>query len=197
MQYTKIYDVIDINKLQLDTYDVKLEINNNIADVLTSYIKIFHRYKSKNKLFLNTSMDIIKSNIEKSKIKEKDKIVIGISKLSMDEKDVENIMKQQSLGRWSLGKSKAIFKYDKLQYEREILEMETDYKEELESKKVDDVSEMINYVYGFDISDDMENTSNLTNEDVTNSIHNEIISGMAEIADDDDYGENMDGDERF
>ena len=49
---------------------------------------------------------------EKGKEKEKNKITKRLGDLTVEEREVENILKNQRLGDWSLGQTRALYEYD-------------------------------------------------------------------------------------
>ena len=97
-------------------------IESKIGLILQTFIKISKRHKD----LLNISNKEIKDNILKAKEREKSKITKRLGDLSKEEREVENIMKNQRLGRWNLGQTRALFEYDGDQYEKERIELEKD-----------------------------------------------------------------------
>lgn len=51
-------------------------------------------------------------------------ITSDLQKLTIEQREIENMMKVHRLGRWGVGQTKALFVYDREQYDREIKEME-------------------------------------------------------------------------
>lgn len=97
-------------------------IESKIGLILQTFIKISKTHKD----LLNISNKEIKDNILKAKEREKSKITKRLGDLSKEEREVENIMKNQRLGRWNLGQTRALFEYDGDQYEKERIELEKD-----------------------------------------------------------------------
>ena len=62
----------------------------------------------------------------KAKEKEKNKVTKRLGDLTVEEREVENIKKNQKLGAWSLGQTKALYEYDAMQYDKERQEIEND-----------------------------------------------------------------------
>ena len=69
--------------------------------------------------YINLSNNKIEGNILKAKEKEKDAIRQNLKNLTVESRNIENIMKNHKLGRWGFGVSKAVFEYDADQYDKE------------------------------------------------------------------------------
>ena len=143
------------------------------------YLQKIGEYKK----LLNVSAETINKNVLKVKTKEKEQIVKRLGDLTVEEREIEDIMKNSSLGDWSLGRTKAIFEYDDEQYDKEREKMEKDALLELQSGGLDDVSEFIGEIYNVSsVLVQMEN------DDVARRINAEI-NNLDELAEDDDYGD--------
>ena len=73
---------------------------------------------------ITVSLDIIKTNNEIEKYKEKKAITDTFKQLDDESRNVEFLMKENKLGKWSIGLSKAIYKYDASEYKGEMDPME-------------------------------------------------------------------------
>ena len=51
---------------------------------------------------------------------------------------MEDILKNQKLGKWGLGLSKAIYKYDKDQYEKEKTAQDSEYEKSQDQRNIDE-----------------------------------------------------------
>ena len=122
------------------------------------------------------------SLVLKAKEKEKDLITDYLKELNDEEREIENIMKNQRLGEWGLGQTKALFVYDEEQYNKERLELEKDTLIELKMGKNDDVTDMNREIYTLDEVQEM---------DVSNRINTEVYA-LNTIAEDDDMGNDDD-----
>jgi len=139
------------------------------------------------KKLLNVNAETINKNVLKTKTKEKEQIVKRLGDLTIEEREIEDIMKNSSLGDWSLGRTKAIFEYDNEQYDKEREKLEHDALLELKSGGLDDVSEFTGEIFNISsVLDQMEN------DDVDRRIAQEI-NNLDGLAEDDDYGD-RDGD---
>ena len=133
------------------------------------------------------SAETINKNVLKSKTKEKEQIVKRLGDLTVEEREIEDIMKNSSLGDWSLGRTKAIFEYDENQYDKEREKMDKDALMELRSGGLDDVSEFVGEI--FNISSVLEQ---MEGDEITDRIESEVYN-LDGLPNDDDYGD-RDGD---
>ena len=151
--------------------------------LLNVYLKKIEKYKK----LLNVSSETINKNVLKTKTKEKEQIVKRLGDLTVEQREIEDIMKNSSLGDWSLGRTKAIFEYDENQYDKEREKMDQDALMELRSGGLDDVSEFVGEIFNIStVLDQMEG------DEITRRIDSEV-NNLEGLADDDDYGD-RDGD---
>jgi hypothetical protein len=161
----------------------KEQLNKKIATLLGTYINIIESQKKK--LDLNNE-DIVK-NVLKAKEKEKNKITKRLGDLTVEEREVENILKNQRLGNWSLGQTRALYEYDAEQYDKERQEIEDDMLMELRLNRNDEVTGRNREIYRLEAIEEQVQRER---------VNSELMASFADMADDDDYGE-RDGDEGF
>ena len=152
------------------------KIQSKIALLLETFIKISDKHKD----LLNISNNEIKNNILKAKEREKSKITKRLGDMSVEEREVENIMKNQRLGRWNLGQTRALFEYDAEQYEKERKEIEKDMLDDLRLGIYGDDRERNRSIFMMD---------HLEQEAIEERITADMGAMFANLADDDDYGE--------
>ena len=109
------------------------EVSNLLVDVLT--------LMKTSKKILNVTNNEINQDILKSKEKEKSKITKRLGDLSVDERRIEDTMKNHRLGEWAVGQTKSLYVYDENQYDKERKDMEEDALNEIRMGSLDDVSE--------------------------------------------------------
>jgi len=61
--------------------------------------------------------------VKRDKEIEKRGIIEKLGKMSMEERSVENDLKNYKIGRWNVGEQKGLYQYDKNTFDREIQEM--------------------------------------------------------------------------
>jgi hypothetical protein len=141
-------------------------LEKTIANLLKNYILIF----IKRKKIMNLTNDKIETNILKAKEQEKDNIRHNLKNLTVESRQIENIMKNHKLGRWSFGQSKAVFEYDADQYDKERNEIENRYLIEKKAGIITDTTKanMELFQMGQDEMDYLEK------EDINIRINNEV-----------------------
>ena len=159
-----------------EIYDsAKQKMKQTTGKLLEVYLTKIKNYKK----LLDVTSENINKNVLKSKTKEKEKMVKRLGDLTVEEREIENLMKSYSLGDWSIGKSKAIFEYDSKQYDKERERMEKEALLELRRGGLDDVSEFNKEIYNLDI---------MESDDVTSRIENEVYN-LDNLPEDDDFGD--------
>ena len=107
--------------------------------------------------------------------------------MSIEEREVEDYKKQHKLGKWSVGQSKGIFKYDQKMYYNELEDLLDDLNDELQVGMNDEVTQMRREIFGARMQDV---------EDEYNRREEEENYSLAGLWDDDDAGA-ADGDEFY
>ena len=93
---------------------------DEVCNLLTVYAKNFQKYKK----ILSRTKDYINKEVLKAKEKEKAGITKRLGDLTVEQREVENIHKNQSLGVWSVGLTRAIYEYDDDQFDKEFMARE-------------------------------------------------------------------------
>ena len=137
-----------------------------------------------NKKILNITNNEINQDVLKSKEKEKAKITKRLGDLSVDERRIEDTMKNHRLGKWGVGQTKSLYVYDENQYDKERKEMEDDAINEFKMGSLDAVSERNREIYKMDYLEEMR---------VSDDINRELNQDIMALPDDDDF--EGDGDE--
>ena len=123
-----------------------------------------------------------------SKDKEKSKIVKMLGDMSIEKRRVENMLKNNKLGRWAAGLEAGLFKYQPERYEREM----KDFDDDIEVPVIGDLENVP--ILNRETMDELERR-NLDNDpfkysDLFNNEENEReVFDMNMIPDDDDYGD--------
>ena len=127
------------------------ESSHQLALLLQTYMKIM----SNDKKYLNISNKEINKSVLKSQEKEKAKITRKLGDLSVDERRIEDIMKNHRLGDWGVGQTKALFIYDEEQYDKERQELETDALLEQKINGIDGITDRLRDIYKMDFLDEV------------------------------------------
>ena len=152
--------------------------NEKLNNLLTVYLDMMSSYKN----ILNYSNSDIIDSVLRAKEREKNKITTRLGDLTVEEREIENIMKNQRLGNWSLGQTKALFVYDEEQYDRERNEIDKDMLIERELNNNSEVVRENRDMYNFDALEQM---------DIADRINTEVYA-LNNIAEDDDMGDDDD-----
>ena len=181
----------DVNKVILDekilseiNKSKKEKRNKKVGNLLKTFLLLF--YNQKNKI-LNYSNDDIKYRILKAKEKEKEKIKTTLKNMSIEEREVEDYKKKHKLGKWNIGQTSGIFKYNQETYNNELEDLLEDLSDELQVGMNDEVTEMRRQIFGARMQEVEEKYRQQEEEE---------IYSLAGLWDDDDTGE-ADGDEYY
>jgi hypothetical protein len=156
-------------------------INTTIADLIVTFSSILQ--SSINALTMNKKT--IMEKVLYSKEKEKEHITTYLKDMSNEEREVENIFKNNKLGKWSKGITKGVVEYVGDVYDSELVEMEKyatmEFKANQEGVSADNMS-----IYVMEFEDTMNSEQQINDE----------VNDLSGLGDDDDYGDD-DGDEYF
>lgn len=93
----------------------KQELKERVCSLLLTFLDI----EKENKSAIDFSYEEIMMKVGKSKEKEKKGIIEYLEKMAIDERKVEDALKNYRIGRWNVGEQKGLTKYDKNTYDRE------------------------------------------------------------------------------
>lgn len=161
----------------------KASMKEKVSQLIQTYISIL----SKRKKTLNVSNEEIKDHILKARESEKTKVTKRLGDLTVEEREVQNILKNHRLGEWSLGQTRALFEYNPEQYEIERSEIEQDTLAALRLGKVDGVTERNRDIYRLEYLEDQVAEEQQAQE---------TFDAFRAQPDDDDFGE-RDSDAQF
>ena len=111
----------------------------------------------------------------------------SFGELTTEEIQVEDILKNQRIGRWNLGQTRALFEYDADQYEKERKEIDEDSIRQLQLDGIDGVTSRTRDAFLLDFVEDQ------MAQDRQIAESNAVLSHLPE---DDDFGD-RDGDEGY
>ena len=190
-EYIKIAEVYSENESVVQTGNISGEgleedilrgrallLRQKTSNIIKAFIAILKNQKS----VINISNEEINLNVNKSKEKEKSKITKNLGDLTVEERKVQDIMKNHKIGNWSLGQTRALFVYDEDQYEKERHELEVDALNEMQIDAMDGVTERTREIYQLDWANEQ-----LEDQQMQNEIGNAIL----QQGDDDDGPEDF------
>ena len=117
---------------------------------------------SKSKLDLNYQS--IKDKILRSKEKEKNDITEDLKNLTDEEREIQNLFKNNKLEKWSKGLQKGLTQYVKETYDEERDALEKQTLKEIQLGRRSDVTDMNKDIYALDIDDQAQLVQEIDNE---------------------------------
>ena len=157
-------------------------IYNKLAELM---IDLLYNYQGTKKI-LNKNNEIIHERILKEREKEKNKMTQNLKELSKYQREVEDLMKKHRLGKWNIGMTRALFEYDKEQYDKEWKEIQADANLELQAEDMGDATEMNKNLYKMDLIGEQQAEKAAWHE----------ANDISMLPNDDDFGD-RDGDEGY
>ena len=164
--------LLELQNLEINDYD-KDELLKNCVNYILEFLNIMNNHYS----YIDNGYKKIKEKINIAKEKEKDLITDYLKNLTDEEREIENILKNNKLEKWNKGMQKGLTQYVKENYdeEREALE-----KQAIKEKKLNqnnNVTTMNKEIYDLAM-EEQEATNNAIEDEEYNMDH---------IPDDDDY----------
>ena len=153
----------------------KKELSKKIATLLYSFTEII----GNDKKVINYNYDDIMENVLRVREREKDEITEHFEKLSTEEREVEDIFKNNKLGRWSVGLQKGLREYDPEFFDKEREKAETMALQDIRLGKNTNVTDLNREIFRMDM---------VEQELVANQADTEAYD-MGAQPDDDDFGE--------
>ena len=180
--YSIFNEIINITNdtqfnLELSGYNNDTYSSDELEVKLVNYIHDFLVIMNNHNNLLKNSYKKIKEKISFAKEKEKDLITDYLKNLTDEEREIENLFKNNKLEKWSKGLQKGLTKYIKENYDEERLELEKQAKKEFKLKQNNNVTEMNKEIYSMEFEEQ---------EKIDQEIEDEEYN-MNNIPDDDDY----------
>ena len=168
-------DVLEGNKVEL-------------SEKITRLIVTITNMICANKQTIDYNYASLMEVILRSKVKEKDEITDYLGKMTVEERDVENLFKNNKLGRWSKGEQKGIHTYDTKTYDQEREDMDKMAQNEARLNKRCAVTDLNRDIYALEMMEEDAANEQADQED-------NVINYMGEDAEPEEY--DMDGDENY
>jgi len=108
----------DVAEIQIDLGHQE-ELQQRIAKLLITYLNMGMTHSNTT----NLSYDDIMKNINRSKEKEKQRMMKYLGDMNIQDRNIEDTLKHHKIGRWNVGLQKSMYMYDKSAYDRERSEM--------------------------------------------------------------------------
>jgi hypothetical protein len=104
----------DLQEMQIIT-GTSEELKQRVCQFLLSMLDI----EEKNKIVINSPYSGIMKNVQRYKVKEKATITDYLRDLTIEERKIENSMKEKKIGKWNVGMQKGLIHYDESTNARE------------------------------------------------------------------------------
>lgn len=173
--------LLEIQGSEINDYAKDQFLKNSVAYVL-EYINIMSNHYN----LVNNGYKKVKDKIVMAKEKEKDIITDFLKNLSDEEREIENILKNNKLEKWNKGMQKGLTQYVKENYDEEREALEKQALKERKLQQNNNVTAMNRELYNLD-NDEVEASDE--------AIDKEEYS-LSNVPDDDDfdYDNDQDGD---
>ena len=183
--YTYIYysvftELINITRneefiLEIGEYDeyIEKDINNTIMTYFYEFLNIMNNHSN----LINNTYKKIKEKISYAKEKEKDQITQYLKDLTDEEREVENVFKNNKLESWSAGLQKGMTQYVASNYDDERMKLQKQALKEHKLNQNNNVTEMNKEIYILDLEEEERNEKEIEDDEYN----------MGDIPDDDDF----------
>ena len=157
-------------------YDVD---NDEIKKILAKYIIATIDMTLMYKETINYNKETIMNKILKAKESEKQEITEGLANLTEDEREVENILKNNKLEKWGVGLQKSLISYDKDAYDEERTNYEQKLLKNIALNNIVGISDSNKDIYAQDLD-------YFTRRDAENDAEDNQIEYLGENDDEDE-----------
>ena len=140
----------------LDEYEIVVDNPEELKARVCSLLLAFLDIEEKNKSAVDLDYQQILKRVGRSKDKEKQAIIKKLGNLSIEERSIENMLKNYRLERWNVGQQKGLFQYDKATYNRERDELLQGLDDEMRAGFADEVNLELMDIYELGKKDNME-----------------------------------------
>ena len=173
--------LLEIQGSEINDYAKDVFLKNSVAYVL-EYIDIMSNHYN----LVNNGYKKVKEKIAMAKEKEKTIITDFLKNLSDEEREIENILKNNKLEKWNKGMQKGLTQYVKENYDEERETLEKQALKERKLQQNNNVTAMNRELYNLD-NDETEARDNAIDEEEYS---------LSNVPDDDDfdYDNDQDGD---
>ena len=120
----------------LTEYEIQLQNPEELKARVCKLLFAFLDIEEKNKTSVDFSYNDIMKRVGRSKEKEKQGIIKKLRKMSIEERGVEDMLKNYRLEHWNVGQQKGLFQYDKETYKRERDELLAGLEDEVRGQNI-------------------------------------------------------------
>lgn len=103
-----------------DEYNILVGKKQDFKKQICGLLAILIEMDMQNKAIINVNYEDLSDKIYKASKMEKKTITDRFETMSIEERAVENAMKQYKMGAWNAGEEKGLFRYDRKTYDKEV-----------------------------------------------------------------------------
>jgi hypothetical protein len=166
--------------LALETNPV--EVQHTTADLLSAIISMLQRTRKA----VAVSVEEVAERTLRAREKEKDEITGFLEGLTDEEREAQNVLKNNRLGSWGKGKTRGLVSYVQGVYDDEVAALEQRAMMDQRLGEISEVTAMNRDLYALDVERETLAAAGIDAE----------VDDLGMLADDDDYGDG-DGDEAY
>ena len=163
--------------LQLQNIDSSTYNKDEFMKTIINYIMCYSNIMNGHYNLINNGYAKVKEKIVMAKEKEKTLITDFLKNLSDEEREIENILKNNKLEKWNVGMQKGLTQYVKENYDQEREALEKQALKERKLQQNNNVTAMNKEIYDLDLEEQMNNDAAIDAEEYS----------MSNIPDDDDF----------
>jgi hypothetical protein len=163
--------------LQLQNIDSSTYNKDEFMKTIINYIMCYSNIMNTHYNLINNGYAKVKEKIVMAKEKEKTLITDFLKNLSDEEREIENILKNNKLEKWNVGMQKGLTQYVKENYDQEREALEKQALKERKLQHNNNVTAMNKEIYDLDLEEQMHNDAAIDAEEYS----------MSNIPDDDDF----------
>ena len=163
--------------LQLQNIDSSTYNKDEFMKTIINYILCYSNIMNNHYNLIANGYAKVKEKIVMAKEKEKTLITDFLKNLSDEEREIENILKNNKLEKWNIGMQKGLTQYVKENYDQERDALEKQALKERKLQQNNNVTAMNKEIYDLDLEEQMHNDAAIDAEEYS----------MSNIPDDDDF----------
>lgn len=140
-------DAVEDADAELTEFHIEVDNPEELKARVCNLLYAFLNIEEKNKASVDFSYAEIQKRVGRSKEKEKQMIIKKLGRMSIEERGVEDMLKNYRLDHWNVGQQKGLFQYDKETYNRERDELLRGLGEEADVGMFDNSNEELMDIY--------------------------------------------------
>ena len=182
----------DLVEAETDLLEYKITVGNaeELKERVCQLVLGILDIENKNKKAINFSYKNIIQHVRRFKEAEKKSIIESLGKISIEERKIENQLKNYKIGRWNVGQQKGLIQYNEATNDRETKDMISFIMQDMKQGTTDDINDMMIDVYNIELlTDEAETYVEVSNTNNVVDYRNE--TGNDENGYYDNEGENI------